>query len=268
MPATDGDAVDSPQTDRKRSPTIQSISIGMRFLEILASADSALPLAEIARRGDTSRSTAHRYMQSLVKTGMAQQDPVSGHYDLGAGALSVGIAALRRVDAIELAGAQMKQLATNHAMSGGVAIWTDRGPTLVRWYRSAHFAITSVSLGDVLPVDNSACGVIFQAWLPRAQIDAVRRVQPGHFRGTPAERAEIERARQTGWCEFTSHLLSNVTGQAAPVLDAQGELSCVVTTVTDLGQLRAPEDRLALQDVARVINRATGGQSSLFQPAT
>ncbi len=252
--------------DAKRATTIQSISIAMRFLNILATAERALPLGELARLSRTGRSTAHRYMQSLVKEGLAVQDPVSSHYDLGAAALSIGIAALRRVDAVEMAGLQMKQLAGNHAISGGVAIWTERGPTLVRWYRSALFSISPVQLGDVLPVDNSACGQVFQAFLPRATIEAARRIQPASFAGDPAPRALIERIRRDSWAELTNHLLPGITGQAAPVLDAQGELSCVVTTVTDLGKLNAPGDRLALQDVARLINRATGGQSVLDQP--
>lgn len=254
---------DTGQDTVKRSGTIQSISIAMRFLRCLAAADTPLPLGELARQTDTGRSTAHRYMQSLVKEGMAQQDAASGHYDLGPESLGIGIAALHRIDAVEVAGAQMKQLSAHHTMSGGVAIWTDRGPTLVRWYRSAHFSITPLGLGDILPLDNTACGHVFQAFLPRPLIDAARIIQPDHFRGTPPERAVIDQIRRDGWAELTNHLLSNVTGQAAPILDAQGELVCVVTTVTDLGQLRNPEDRLALQDASRLINRATGGQSAL-----
>ncbi|WP_283179446.1 IclR family transcriptional regulator [Gemmobacter sp. 24YEA27] len=252
--------------DARRVTTIQSISVAMRFLNILAAAERALPLGELARLSRTGRSTAHRYMQSLVKEGLAAQDPVSSHYDLGAAALSIGIAALRRVDAVEMAGMQMKQLATNHAISGGVAIWTERGPTLVRWYRSALFAISPVQLGDVLPIDNSACGQVFQAFLPRAVTEAARRIQPAAFAGDPVQRPQLDQIRRTGWVELTSHLLSGITGQAAPILDAQGELVCVVTSVTDLGKLNAPGDRLALQDVARLINRATGGQSALDQP--
>ena len=163
----------------------------------------------------------------------------------------------------------MLELTTPHRKSTlsssikAVAIWTERGPTIVRWYRSAHFSITAVGLGDVLPIDNTACGLVFQAHLPRAQIEAARRIQPDHFRGTPPGPAAIDKVWREGWCELTSHLLSNVTGQAAPILDAQEELVCAVTTVTDLGQLKSPDDRLVLQEVARVINRATGGQSAL-----
>jgi DNA-binding IclR family transcriptional regulator len=85
------------------------------------------------------------------------------------------------VDAVEIAAQHMKGLAQRHAASGGVAIWTDRGPTLVRWYRSAYFSINPLALGDILPIDNTACGLIFQAFLPKATIEAARKLQPAHF---------------------------------------------------------------------------------------
>lgn len=103
----------------KRSGTIQSVSIAARFLKILANAENELPLGEVAKRAGTGGSTAHRYLQSLVKEGLAKQDPVSGFYNLGPTALSIGIGALRRVDAVEIAAQHMKALSQSHAMSGG-----------------------------------------------------------------------------------------------------------------------------------------------------
>lgn len=67
----------------KRSGTIQSVSIAARFLKTLANAEGELALGEVARRTGTGGSTAHRYLQSLVKEGLARQDPLSGLYDLG-----------------------------------------------------------------------------------------------------------------------------------------------------------------------------------------
>ena len=243
----------------KRSGTIQSVAIAARFLNVLASAEHELALGEVARRTQTGASTAHRYLQSLVKEGLARQDPASSLYDLGPAALSIGIGALKRVDAVEIAAQHMKALAHQHAASGGVAIWTDRGPTLVRWYRSAFFSINPLALGDVLPSDNTSCGLVFQAFLPKATIDAARKLQPAHFRGTAPAQAVLDEVRSSRWAEKTSHLLSNVTGQAAPVFDAQGEIVCVVTTVTDLGQLKTPEDRDALFRAASRVNQSTGG---------
>lgn len=258
QPSEDGEALSASE---KRSGTIQSVSIAARFLNVLANAESELALGEVARRTGTGGSTTHRYLQSLVKEGLAKQDPASGLYDLGPMALSIGIGALKRVDAVEIAAQHMKTLTHEHAISGGVAIWTERGPTLVRWYRSAYFSINPLALGDILPIDNTACGLVFQAFLPKAMIDAARKQQPSHFRGSPPGKSLLESVAQDCWAEMTNHLLPNVTGQAAPIFDAQGEIVCVMTTVTDLGKLKAPEDREAMFHAASRVNQATGGQA-------
>lgn len=243
----------------KRVTTIQSISIAMKFLRALAAGEAAQPLAALTRHVGTGRSTAHRYLQSLVLEGLAVQSSESGHYDLGPAALGLGIAALRRVDAVEIAGKHMKMLADNHGLSGGVAIWTERGPVMVRWYRGAYYAVSSLSLGDVLPLDNTAVGLVCQSYLSRSQIDVARRAQPALFREATGPRPSFEQIRESRWCELTSHLLPDITGQAAPVFDAQGELVCVLTTVNDIGRLKTPGTQTLLKDVARLVNHASSG---------
>ncbi|UFI06650.1 IclR family transcriptional regulator [Roseibium aggregatum] len=243
----------------KRSGNIQSVSIATRFLNILANGSEAMALGVIAKQAGTGSPTAHRYLQSLVKEGLVMQDPQTGHYDLGPTALSIGIGALKRVNPVEIAARHTKQLASGYAASAGIAIWTERGPTVVRWYRSALFSISSVGLGDVLPVDNSACGLIFQAFLPESQINVARKLQPPHFRGKPPSRKILETVRTECWAELTDHLLPGITGQAVPVFDAQQEIACVMTTVTNLGLMHKPEDRKALFDCARQAARETGG---------
>jgi len=260
---SDEDGAGKPDGVRKRSGNIQSVSIATRFLNILANGTEPMALGVIARKAGTGSPTAHRYLQSLVKEGLAMQDPQTGLYDLGPTALSIGIGALRRIDSVEIAAKHMKQLANGFAASAGVAIWTERGPTVVRWYRSAFFAISSVGLGDVLPVDNSACGLVFQAYLPERQIEEARKLQPAHFRGKRPSRKRLEEVRNTCWAELTDHLLPGITGQAVPVFDAQQEIACVMTTVTNLGLMHKPEDRKALLECAKLAARESGG-TALF----
>ncbi len=262
----DSSAVSRGTGGDKRPGTIQAVATAIRFLTILANAGEPLALRELSRRAGTGSSTTHRYMQSLVKEEMAVQDPVSGYYDLGPAALSIGIGALNRIDAVDIAAQHMKALTGRMAVSGGIAIWTDRGPTLVRWYRGAYFSISSLALGDVLPLDNTACGLMFQAFLPASRIDKARRVQPDGFRGAPPAAAVLADIRATCWAELTGHLLPEITGQAAPVFDAQQEIVCVMTTVTNLGQSPNPDDRTALLEEARAVARKTGGYAAFGGP--
>lgn len=218
-----------------------------------------MTLGDLARAAGIGRSTAHRYLQSLLKEGMVQQDTASGHYDLGPMALSIGTAALKRVDAVEIASRHMRQLAQDHAVSGGVAVWTDRGPTLVRWFRSAYLAINPVGLGDVLPIDNTACGLVFQAYLPASRIETVRRNQAPFFQGQPPSPDQLQQTRLLGWAQRSNHLLPNITGQAAIILDAQQEIACAVTSFADVGSMRSGDDSHALLSAAQKINLETGG---------
>ncbi|QUS36929.1 helix-turn-helix domain-containing protein [Falsirhodobacter algicola] len=257
---------DAQAAPRARDGTVQSVSIAAAFLRVLSAAERALPLGEVANRVGTGRSTAHRYLQSLVKEGLAQQDPVSGHYDLGTLSLSIGVAALRRVDPVEIAGRHVKDLALTHAISAGIAIWTERGPTIVRWHNSAYFAISAVGLGAILPIDNTACGLVCQAFLPPDAVAGARRNQPEHFRGAVPRADLLDKVRRDRWAELTSHLLSNVTGQAAPIFDAQGELACVVTSVADLGRQPGAEQMTALRRAAEAINLETGGSGARPAP--
>lgn len=257
-----GDADGEPDRAAKRSGTIQSVAIATRFLNILANGTGPMALGLLARAAGTGSPTAHRYLQSLVREGLVRQDPQSGHYDLGPTALNIGIGALKRIDPVDIAARHMKQLASGFAASAGVAIWTERGPTVVRWYRSALFSISSVGLGDVLPVDNSACGLVFQAFLPESRVAAARELQPTHFRGKPPSPQDLENVRGSCWAELTDHLLPGITGQAVPVFDAQQEIACVMTTVSNLGLMQAPEDRKALADSALAAARETGGMAA------
>lgn len=249
----------SSQTPTRRSGTIQSVSTAAGFLRVMANAEGPLALGVIAKRAGTSSSMAHRYLQSLILEGLASQDAASGHYDLGPLILGLGTSALKRLDPVEIAADQMKCFAAKSAASAGVAIWTERGPTLVRWYRSAVFSINSVGLGDVLPLDNSACGLMFQAFLPPELIDQARHAQPEEFRGAPAKPEVLSHIRTERWVELRGHLLPHVAGQAVPVFDPQGEIACVMTTVANLGHQQSEDTSKALREVAESIKPMTSG---------
>ncbi|MDF1791233.1 MAG: IclR family transcriptional regulator [Thalassobaculaceae bacterium] len=235
------------------------MSVAARFLDILAKAEGPMMLGELARRAETGAPTAHRYMQSLVAEGLVVQDSDSGRYDLGPAALSIGIGALRRIDAVEIAAHHMKALASSIAASCGVAIWTERGPTIVRWYRSATFTLSTVALGDVLPLDNTACGLVFQAHLPAEITGAARKLQPAAFRGTPPSQATLETVREVRGIELSEHLFTSLTGKAAAVFNAQNEVACVMTTVSLLASAEAERHGELLFAAARDASREAGG---------
>ncbi|MFJ6321479.1 MULTISPECIES: IclR family transcriptional regulator [unclassified Rhizobium] len=247
--------------NEKRSGIIQSVSIATRFLNVLASSESQLALGELARRAQTGRSTAHRYLQSLVREGLVIQDQMTGAYDLGPSILSLGISALRRISPVEVAARHMKALASQISASCGVAIWTDRGPTIVQWFRSSSFSISTVSLGDVLPLDNTACGLVFQAYLPKSQIEAVRALQPASFRGCPPDDAVLKAIVENKGAELNEHIFSALTGKAFPVFNAHGDIACVVTTVSFVKTAESERHWDKLDSAAQLATEESGSKT-------
>ncbi len=168
-------------------------------------------------------STAHRYLPEPGERGSGAAG--SGQWFLRSGPCRAEhrLAALRRVDAVDIAARHMKNLTLEHTMS---AAWPS-GRTAARPWCAGSAARISRSThwlsAIILPIDNTACGLVFQAFLPPAQIAAARDHQPAHFRGSPPDAATLEEISQSCWAEKTSHLLSNVTVSCA-------RLRCPATT--------------------------------------
>ena len=248
-----------------RSSTIQSVAIAARFLNVLAQSAGPMALRDIAAAAGAGTPMAHRYMQSLIRDGLVRQHAESGYYDLGPAALRIGLAALRRVDVVEIAAQHLKTLTLTGGVSGGVAIWTDRGPTIVRWYRGAVFAITTVSLGDILPLDGSATGLTFQAYLPPQMIAQCRKTLPRDLSGPASQRPTarfLEDIRRCGGTVRSGHIQSGVAGQAAPVFNAQNEIACVMTTVSRSDETNSEEAWQLLAQAARRTSLDSGASVS------
>ena len=117
-----------------RSRGIQSVEIGLRVLTALSRQPGPASLSAIAAASGLSASQTHRYLSSLIAAGMVRQSPATAQYDLDAGAIRIGLAALSRLDVIRLADAAFAAFAAETGRTCLLAVWGDRGPCIVRWF--------------------------------------------------------------------------------------------------------------------------------------
>lgn len=212
---------------------IQSVEIGFSVLEVLAAGGGAMSLGDVARGADMSLSQARRYLVSLVRCGLAMQDPATGLYDLGSRALQIGLVALARVEAVELAAAALKELLARIRQGGTLAVWGEEGPTVVRWFRGAGLGVTSMGLGTIFPIFSSATGLVFLTHM-KEEFTRKRLVQEkgARFVSSPEGRAAIDAVktavRRDGYGWLKGHFVQDIRGAAAPVFDSQGELVAVL----------------------------------------
>lgn len=211
---------------------IQSIEVGFKVLLALEQGRGPLPLSDVARRSGMHPSKAHRYLVSLVRTGLAARDVATGFYDLGPAARHLGVEALRRTDAVSVASAHAVELrdATGHTIN--VAVWGDAGPLIVRWDTGAHALPITVRVGSTLPLLDSAVGMVFLAHLPRSVTDQVleRQQRQSETRPLPAEEVgRIEAlVRERGYSSTVNNMIVGLAALAAPVFGADGELELVM----------------------------------------
>ncbi len=246
-------------TERRQG--IQSVGIGLRVLDVLASLDGAAALGAIAQASDLSASQAHRYLVSLIAAGMARQDAATGRYELGPGALRLGLAALSRMDVFREAAIAIGDYVRETGRTVQMAALGPSGPIVVRWIMGTPPISTSLTVGAPLPLLSSATGHVFLAFRPENQTRAMvaRETQP-QLQPIDVE-ALRARVRRDGYSAVRGDLIPGLRATAAPIFDLQGE-AVFTATVLATEVFRPEQDDQArdrLIEVCDQITAATGG---------
>lgn len=247
---------------------VQSVEVGMRLVQALADAGRALGLTDLATAANMPPAKAHRYLQSLIATGMAEQVRETGRYDLGPAALGIGLAALGRIDPVRIASSTLADLRDAIEESVFLAVWGNRGPTIVRWEESTRPVTVNVRVGSVLPLLNSATGRIFTAYLPPETYAPILEEETKGSTLSPAIDAERlrEDVRDRGLARVTGDLLLGISALSVPVFDHQNAIVCALTALGADGSFDASLDgELArrLCDHADALSRRLGFASAV-----
>jgi DNA-binding IclR family transcriptional regulator len=221
---------------------IKSLESALSVLVHLSRQSGAVTLTDIARSCDMSPSNVHRYMATFMQAGLVKQEGKSGRYDLGLGALELGLAAIARHDFVNSAADGLSQLTADTGMTALLSVWGNDGATVVRWERGASPTVTSIGLGTTLPLLRSATGRVFLAWGPAAAIASTREAelrraarQPTLIPDFDPTKAGLNHlvasVREQGFASVDGRYIPGLVAAAAPILDWQGEAQAVITLV-------------------------------------
>lgn len=259
-----------PNATAKSRQGIQSIEVGARLLQALAESGGAMMLRDLASAAGMPAAKAHRYLVSFVRIGLVSQDAASGRYDLGAFALTLGLAALARLDAVRLATPHLERLNQRTGETVALAVWGNLGPTMVRWLEARRPVTVNLRTGSVMSLIGSATGLAFAAFgdspLVQQRIDeelavAARAADDPR----PKSRAELEpilaAARRHGLARVEGVVLPGINAFGAPVFDHQGKLVLVITALGPAGLFPADWDSEAarlMKQTAADLSRELG----------
>jgi DNA-binding IclR family transcriptional regulator len=205
---------------------IQSVEIAGRVLRAIIAAGEPVPLREIAARSNIHPSKVHRYLVSLTRTGLVEQDSQRGHY--GAGPLTIPLAftRLRNLDFIAMAEPVLADLRDASKETALLTIWSESGPVVLRLYESARPVFLNVRIGSLLSMDSSATGLALSAFVPELQLQAAVEAQIAQGRmkrsDTKPFLAKLEDVRRNGVASVRGTLVPGVSAIASPIFDAGG----------------------------------------------
>ena len=220
---------------------IQSIELGFDLLRTLSAAGRPMMLRDLAAGAGMPPAKAHRYLVSLLRVGIVSQDPSSGRYDLGPAALELGLAGLGRLDPVRLAGPVLEALCESLNETVALAVWGNRGATIVRIVDAGGPITVTLRAGTVLPLHNSATGRAFAAF---HRSPFVRRILDEELQQAAARakvaittlRRQLERnlteIRTRGLSRATGSLTPGINGFSAPVYDHTASMVAAITSLS------------------------------------
>lgn len=249
---------------------VQSLEIGINILKAITGGHRSMMLKDIAAKADMPASKVHRYMVSLIRSGLVEQDPLSSRYDLGPFALTLGLVAVDRLDRIGLGLSAIAELRDQINETTALAVWSDKGPVIIRSERPHRPITVNVVTGTALNTLTSASGRIFAAWLPQASIKPLLAEEmkspglPPDVRTQKAFNTLVAAIRKQGVAAVTDyHLVPGVAAVAAPVFNAQGEITLAVLAIGVKGMIdMAPHGSVvaALKRCASALSQRLGYQ--------
>jgi DNA-binding IclR family transcriptional regulator len=266
-----------PKSDKGSDYANRSVLIGASLLRTIAKQGGAASLPEIAQASGLLLARTHRYLVSLVKSGLLDYASVSGRYNLGSLVLELGLTALERIDAVRLGSDALRRLTERLNVTSTLSVWGSNGTTIIKCEMARTNRINQIREGTNLALLTSATGRIFFTYLPRRDTQEFLNRQntrsPSGTSDGGLSREELEALRadirRVGIAKNSGD--TNRDALAAPVFNYEGKLAMVITIVADLNSMDMELDghtARELRNTAEELSRQLGARIGLTKASS
>jgi len=207
---------------------VEALAKGLRILSLFTEQRPTWRVSDIAPATGMPLPTVYRVVMTLTAEGYLDHLP-NGDYRPGVRVLTLGTAALRSLDLVEIATPRLQALAQATGETVNLAVLTtDRVLYLVR-LRNSDLVTANIQVGSTLAAVHTSIGKLLLAYLD--EDDLVGRIGPdsfGHNPGPNAKetleelRGELATIRAEDWAMQDEELAFGLRSVAAPVRDASG----------------------------------------------
>src|SRR3954464_919774 len=212
--------------DAKPEYRVEALAKGLRLLSLFTEQRPTWRVTDLAEAGGLPMPTAHRVGQTPTAEGYLAHLP-NGDYRPAVRVLTLGTAALRSLDLVEVATPRLQRLAAETGETVNLAVLTgDRVLYLVR-LRNADLVTANIQVGSTLPAVHTSIGKLMLAGLDEAELrDRITDTSfPGQH-GPNAKvsldelRQELTQIREQGWAMQDEELAHGLRSVAGPITGA------------------------------------------------
>lgn len=218
--------VEMTDSNVKRQQKVQAAELSTDILKGLADLAPSTTLSGLSEHLDVPASKLHRYLQALIANGFAEQDPETNQYKLGPTILYVAAAALGSLDIIKVAKPFVRQLSLELHESCFLAIWGNKGPTVIHIEEALKDITMVTKVGSVLPLMESSTGQVFCSYIPEEELKKTHGVD-----NLGKIRSKIIKIRENGVNSIYGKVMQGVNAMSAPIFDIHHRIVGVITVI-------------------------------------
>ena len=210
---------------------VEALAKGLRLLSLFAEHRPSWRISDLAAATGLPMPTVYRVVMTLASEGYLEHLP-NGDYRPGVRTLTLGTAALRSLDLVEIATPKLTRLGQQTGETVNLAVLTgDRVLYLVR-LRNSDLVTANIQVGSTLPAVHTSIGKLLLAHLDEADLEA--RITDASFAANSGPnakvslaelRAELRMIRDQGWAMQDEELAYGLRSVAGPVTAPDGRTS-------------------------------------------
>jgi IclR family transcriptional regulator, KDG regulon repressor len=213
----------------------QSLHHAVKILDCFSQEQPELGVREVARMAELSSSAVGRLMLSMKSLGILNQNPKSKTYSLGPRVLTWAGVYLTNSDIRTTALPYLQELHQSTQETISLYILDGSERVCIERLESPQNVRIVARLGRRLPLYAGSAGKVFLAFMKPQQCDLILARKPlvpltsKTIVDLHALQLELENIRAQGYAVSRGEWLLDASGVAAPVYDATGEITAVLT---------------------------------------
>lgn len=252
--------------DGKHLSATEALASVTKALDVLVLAydRGEIGVTETARELGISRSTAHRILVTLQRTGFLRHDPGQHGYSAGPQLVRMGLAAIAQLDVRRQARRPLEEL--SEKLQETVCLYSLDAAVvrLLDGVECRHVLRVSVPLGQELPAHVTAAGKALLALRDPADVRAtlpaaLPATAAGSITEWPLLEMELEEVRVRGWAADLEESAHDLHGVGVAIRNRIGEPLAAISVYAPAVRLREqdmPAIATALQETATTIAKA------------